>query len=132
MASLSKSQYIGRLTRDPELKKVQINGAEVAVVNFTIAVDEEVGQGTDFYNIVAWRGLAETVGKFMTKGRLVYVEGRSKTRKYLVTKEGVEFDNYVTETHATRVEFLDRAPQGQEAQDAPATATAGNAGGVPW
>lgn len=129
MASLSKSQYIGRLTRDPELKKVNIQGQEVPVVNFTIAVDKEVGEGADFYNIVAWRGLADTIARFMTKGRLVYVEGRATTRKYTVTKDGVEFENYVTETQATRVEFLDRAPQGQ---DAPATATAGNTDGVPW
>lgn len=144
MPSMSKSMYIGRLTRDPELKKINVRGEEVSVVNFTIAVDREVGEGADFYNIVAWRGLADTVKRFMTKGRLVYVEGRSQTRSYDVTKENVTFQNYVQETHATKVEFLDRAPQGQEAvQDTPVAQTAGggyqdygqqNQGGngIPW
>lgn len=117
MAGVAKSIFIGRLTRDPEFKKVQIRGEETSVVNFTIAVDKEVGEGADFYNIVAWRGLADTVARFLTKGRLVYVEGRPTTRSYDVVKEGVTFQNYVTEYHATKVEFLDRA----QSQDAPAT-----------
>lgn len=122
MAGFSKSIYIGRLTRDPEVKQVTIRGEQTTVANFTVAVDKEVGEGADFYNIVAWRGLAETVGKFLTKGRLVLVEGRSQTRQYDVTKEGVTFQNYVSETHATKVEFLDRGAQG--GQDAPAQAVA--------
>jgi single-strand DNA-binding protein len=123
MASLSKSIYIGRLTRDPEFKRVTIKGEEVSVANFTIAVDKEVGEGADFYNIVVWRTLADTVGRYLNKGRLIYVEGRTSTRSYNVTKEGVEFQNYVSETHATKVEFLDKAPQ-QGTQDAPVTIVA--------
>jgi single-strand DNA-binding protein len=122
-AQLSKSMYIGRLTRDPESKKVNVKGEETTVTSFTIAVDKERGDGADFYNIICWRGLADNVAKFMTKGRLVYVEGRSSTRSYPVTKEGVEFLNYITETNADKVEFLDRAPQ-QGTEDRPVVGVA--------
>src|SRR5437868_10831894 len=69
---------IGRLTRDPELRYVP-SGAPVA--NFTLAVDrpfrdQQGNRETDFIDIVAWRKLAEQVSQYMTKGRMVAVEGR--------------------------------------------------------
>lgn len=108
--ALSKTQVIGRLTKDPEVKTLNINGEETQVANFTVACDEDFGDGTDFYDVVAWRQLATTVGNYMKKGRLVYVEGRTKTRTYPITKEGVEFTGRSTEIRASRVDFLDKAP----------------------
>jgi single-stranded DNA-binding protein len=70
----------------------------------------------------------------------VYVEGRATQRSYDVEREGVKFQNYVYETHATKVEFLDRAPQ-QGTQDTPAARVAPQEpveavyapdGDVPW
>ena len=70
---------IGRLTRDPELR---YTSSGTAVVNFGIAVDrgfksnQPDGQTADFFNVVCWSRLAETVAEYMTKGRLVAVQGR--------------------------------------------------------
>lgn len=120
---LNRQTVIGRLTRDPEVKEVTVRGEKTWVANFSVASDEDRGQGTDYVNVVCWRQLAENVGKYLTKGRLVYVEGRPKTRSYPVKKDGVEFQNYVTEINADRVDFLDKADGTQK--DTPVAATAG-------
>jgi single-strand DNA-binding protein len=133
--SLSRTEFIGRLTKDPEVKTIQINGQETQVANFTVAVDEDFGEGTDFYDVVAWRQLADNVGKFLGKGRLVYVEGRTKQRTYPITKDGVEFTGRAIEVRANKVQFLDKAGdtgQGGQTQ-APAQNTApANNGPAPF
>lgn len=131
--ALSKTMVIGRLTKDPEVKTIQINGEDTQVANFSVAVDEDFGDSTDFYDVVAWRQLAGTVGKFLTKGRLVYVEGRTKTRTYPITKDGVEFTGRSTEIRATKIDFLDKAPTATQGTtntqptEQPATQNAGPA-----
>lgn len=75
---------IGNLTRDPEMRVTQ---AGVSVCNFSIAVnrkfkDANGNQQTDFFNIVAWRQLAELCGKFLMKGKKVAVVGSIQTRTY--------------------------------------------------
>lgn len=75
---LNKIILMGRLTRDPELRRTQ-SGTPVA--SFTVAVDRDFkGQDgekeTDFIDIVAWRNTAEFVSKYFTKGRMAVVEGR--------------------------------------------------------
>ena len=73
----------GRLTADPELKTTQ-NG--VSVCSFKIAVERRYKQGeerqADFINIVAWRGQAEFVSKFFSKGSMIGIEGSIQTRNY--------------------------------------------------
>lgn len=71
----------GRLTADPELKTTT-NG--VSVCSFNIAVDRGYGDNkqTDFINIVAWRGSAEFVSKYFSKGDAIGIEGSIQTRKY--------------------------------------------------
>lgn len=105
--SLSKTTIIGRLTRDPEVK--QIGNDNVSVANFTVAVDRDFGEGADFYDVVAWRKLAENIGQFLGKGRLVYVEGRIQKRTYTAkTPEGAEYPRDVWEIQADKVQFLDK------------------------
>lgn len=75
---LNKIILMGRLTRDPELRRT---GSGTAVTSFALAVDRDFkGQGgekeTDFIDIVAWRSTAEFVSKYFTKGRMAVVEGR--------------------------------------------------------
>ena len=75
---------MGRLTRDPELRRT---GSGVAVASFTLAVDRDyAAQGaekeTDFVDIVAWRSTAEFVSKYFTKGRMAVVEGRLQIRDW--------------------------------------------------
>lgn len=80
---------MGRLTRDPELRRAQ-SGA--AVTSFTLAVDRDFkGQDgqkeTDFIDVVAWRNTAEFVSKYFSKGRMAVVEGRLQIRDW-TDKEG--------------------------------------------
>lgn len=86
---LNKIFLMGRLTRDPELRR---SGSGTAVSSFSIAVDRDFkGQGgekeTDFIDIVAWRNTAEFVSKYFTKGRMAVVEGRLQIRDWK-DKEG--------------------------------------------
>ena len=104
---MNRVVLVGRLTRDPELRYTPSNRA---VCQFTIAIDRPfTNQATnqreaDFINIVAWDKTGENVGKFMTKGRLIAVEGRIQTRNY-DNNEGRKV--YVTEVVASNVQFLE-------------------------
>ena len=99
---------IGRLTRDPELRYTA-NG--IAMCTFSIAVNRpytnQAGERpADFIDIVAWRQLAENVANYMTKGRLVAVEGRLQTRTY-ENQEGQK--RKAVDVQADTVKFLDKA-----------------------
>jgi single-strand DNA-binding protein len=79
---MNKVMLVGRLTRDPELRKLP-SGKPVAT--FTIATNEYRGAGgerTEYHPCVAWDRLAEICGQFLTKGQLVDVEGRLQTRSW--------------------------------------------------
>ena len=81
---------MGRLTRDPELRRT---GSGIAVASFSLAVDRDFGsretgeKETDFIDIVAWRNTAEFVSKYFTKGRMAVVSGRLQIRNW-TDKEG--------------------------------------------
>ena len=76
---------MGRLTRDPELRRT---GSGVAVASFTVAVDRDFGgrdggeKETDFIDCVAWRQTGEFVSKYFTKGRMIVVSGRLQIRSW--------------------------------------------------
>ena len=81
---LNRIVLMGRLTRDPELRRTQ---SGTAVTSFSIACDRDFKtQGgekeTDFIDIVAWRGTAEFVSKYFAKGRMAIVEGRLQIRDW--------------------------------------------------
>ena len=81
---LNKIFIMGRLTRDPELRRTQ-NGT--AVTSFSLAVDRDFKNAdgtkdTDFIDVVAWRATAEFVAKYFTKGRMAVVEGRLQMRDW--------------------------------------------------
>ena len=86
---LNHITIMGRLTRDPELRRT---GSGTAVASFTVAVDRDrapEGQEreTDFIDCVAWRGTGEFVSKYFTKGRMIVVSGRLQIRGW-TDKEG--------------------------------------------
>lgn len=87
---LNKIFIMGRLTRDPELRHTQTG---TAVASFSLAVDrdfkdKQTGEKTtDFIDVVAWRGTAEYVSRYFTKGRQAVVEGRLQMRDW-TDKEG--------------------------------------------
>ena len=81
---LNRAVLMGRLTRDPELRRTPNN---VSVVTFTLAVDrnyqaDKNNRQADFINIVAWRYTAEFLAKYFSKGQLAAVEGSIQTRNY--------------------------------------------------
>ncbi|WP_319466266.1 single-stranded DNA-binding protein [uncultured Pseudodesulfovibrio sp.] len=113
--SMNKVILIGRLGQDP---KLSYTSSGQAVANFSLATDEgyrdkQTGQKverTEWHRVVAWRQAAEFVGNYLSKGRLVMVEGKLQTRKWQ-GQDGQ--DRYTTEIVADRVDGLDRAPEGQ-------------------
>ena len=82
---LNHITIMGRLTRDPELRRT---AGGTAVTSFSLAVDRDYkGQDgekeTDFIDVVAWRSTAEYVAKYYTKGRMAVVDGRLQIREWL-------------------------------------------------
>lgn len=110
----NRFEFIGRATKDAELKYTT---SGVAVANFSIAVDRDYKntQGerdTDFFDLTSFRGLAENnIAKYVTKGRLVRVEGKIQPRKY-ENSEGntVRVMDFIVED----IKYLDRSKQEQE------------------
>ena len=82
---LNHITIMGRLTRDPELRRTQ---SGVAVCSFSVAVDrdfqsrEASEKQTDFIDCVAWRQTAEFVSKYFSKGRMIVVDGTLQSRKW--------------------------------------------------
>ena len=82
---LNQIVIMGRLTRDPELRRT---GSGIAVASFSLAVDRDFGsreggeKETDFIDIVAWRNTAEFVSKYFAKGRMAVVTGRLQIRAW--------------------------------------------------
>lgn len=106
----SKTIAVGRLTKDPEVKHLTINGEQRTVCNFSIASDDSQAKDTDFYNVVVWGRRAEACGNNLHKGRLVLVEGRHKTRTN--TKDDGS-KQYFSEIRADEVKFLDSKNSGE-------------------
>ena len=107
---LNRIILMGRLTRDPELRRT---GSGTAVTSFSLAVDRDFKsqsgeKETDFIDIVAWRNTAEFVSKFFTKGRMAVVEGRLQIRDW-TDKEGNKRRS--AEVIADNVYFGDSKPK---------------------
>ena len=107
---LNRIVLMGRLTRDPELRKTQ---SDTPVCSFSLAVDRDYKKDgekkeTDFIDIVAWRATAEFVSKFFTKGRMAVVEGRLQIRDW-TDKEGNKRRS--AEVIADNVYFGDSKPK---------------------
>lgn len=102
---LNKITIMGRLTKDPELRRTN---SGTAVASFTIAVDRDFGEKkADFFNCVAWKGTGEFVSKHFTKGRPILISGRLETRQWTDKN-----DNKRTEVEvvAENVYFCDSKP----------------------
>ncbi|HAM29842.1 MAG TPA: single-stranded DNA-binding protein [Erysipelotrichaceae bacterium] len=102
---INRVVLIGRLTKDPELRKTQ---SGTSVVSYTIAVNrrsQTPGQpDADFINCVAWNKTAELMAQYLHKGSLIGVEGRIQTRSY-DNQQGQRV--YVTEVVTDSVQFLE-------------------------
>ena len=96
---------IGRLTRDPEIR--YISESQMAVATFTVAIDRPVRSGqekkTDFPRVTVFGRQAENCERFLSKGRLVGIQGRIQTGSY--DKGGQKV--FTTDIIADRIEFLE-------------------------
>ncbi|APG24267.1 single-stranded DNA-binding protein [Syntrophotalea acetylenica] len=108
--SVNKVILVGNLGKDPELR---YTASGTAVANFSLATTERFKdrdgnsqEKTEWHNIVAWRQLAEICGKYLTKGRQVYIEGKIQTRSY-EDRDGNK--RYITEIVADQMQMLGRA-----------------------
>ena len=105
--SMNRVTIMGRLTKDPELRRT---GNGIAVVSFSIAVErdhsskEDGTKETDFFYVTAWRSTAEFAAKYLSKGRMIGVDGRLQSRSY-EDKNGNRRD--VVEIMADRMYFAD-------------------------
>lgn len=113
MPSLNKVTIIGNTGQEPEMR---FTPGGKPVTSFSVATnwvftspEGERKQETEWFNIVAWNRLAEQCNQFLSKGKLVYVEGRLRTRSW----EGQDGLNHSkVEVIANRVVFLDRKGSG--------------------
>ena len=107
---MNKVYLIGNLTRDPEMRSTSTG---IPVCNFSIAVNRrkraDGQQETDFFNIVAWRQLAELCRRYLAKGRKVAVSGSIQTRTY-EAQDGSKRSAF--DIVADEVEFLSSAQAG--------------------
>ena len=131
---LNHITIMGRLTRDPELRRT---GSGVAVASFTIACDRDFApQGqekeTDFIDVVAWRQTGEFAAKYFAKGRMAIVSGRLQIRSW---KDKDGNNRKTAEVVADNIYFGDsKTDSNQGGYNAPApgySAPAGNYGSAP-
>jgi single-strand DNA-binding protein len=125
--SVNKVILVGRLGQDPEVRFTQ---GGTAVASLSVATDEtwkdqsgERQRRTEWHRVVAWRRLAEICGQYLSKGRLVYIEGKLQTRSWQ-DKEGNK--RYSTEIQADNLVMLSggRPEEGQAAPAAQPAAAA--------
>ena len=119
--SVNKWIGIGNLTKDVEIKYTP---SGVAVCNFSVACNErykdkggQQQEKVEFVNIVAWRQLAEICGKFLHKGKQVYLEGKFTTRKWQ-DRDGN--DRYSSEIVIDEMQMLGSKSDGQQSSPQPA------------
>ena len=106
MPSMNKVVLVGRLTKDPEMRYTT---SGLAVATFTLAVDRRFKsqsgeKQTDFFRCKAWRQTAEFVSSYVTKGRLVAIDGHIETSE-VVGQDGIK--KYFTDIVCEQVETLD-------------------------
>jgi len=114
MPALNRVQLIGRLGKDPETRYTP-TGKKVC--SFSLAVgrrwktsEGETRETTDWFNVDAWGRLGEICQEYLTKGRLVFIEGRLQTDRY---EQGGE-TRYFTRVVARQMQMLDQRHEEEE------------------
>ncbi|CAP18366.1 putative single-strand DNA-binding protein [Candidatus Phytoplasma mali] len=103
---INKVILVGRITKDPELRYVNL---DIPTVKFSLAVgrnftNKEGNKETDFISCVVWRKQAENLTKYITKGALLGIEGNIRTSSY-DAPDGTR--RYVTEVYCDSIQFLE-------------------------
>ncbi len=132
MSGINKVILIGRLGADPEIKNVS---AQQTVAHLRLATSEnwtdregKKQERTEWHRIVVWGKLAELCGKYLSKGRQVYVEGRLQTRSW---EDAQGQKRYATEVVAQTVQFLGAAGETRDTQSSSAGTSADSFGPEP-
>ena len=111
---INRVVMVGRMTRDPKLRRT---GSGAAVTSFTLALNRNYnsadGQQADYISCVVWNKVAENVAQYCSKGSLVGVEGRLRSRTY-DNAQGQRV--YVTEVVCDSVQFLETRAQRERNQ----------------
>ena len=114
MPALNRVQLIGRLGKDPETRYTTTG---INYCTFSVAVDRrwksaqgESREATDWFNIETWARLAEICQQYLTKGRLVFLEGRLQTDRWEKNGE----THYFTKIVANQMQILERKPEEPE------------------
>ncbi len=108
MSGINKVILVGHLGKDPEVRHLE---GGVSVASFPLATSESYNKDgrkveqTEWHNIVMWRGLADVAAKYLQKGKLVYIEGKLRTRSF-EDKTGIK--KYTTEIVAENFTVLGR------------------------
>src|SRR3954471_15605081 len=108
MSGINKVILVGHLGKNPDVRSLE---GGVAVASFPLATSETFNKDgrkveqTEWHNIVMWRGLADVAAKYLQKGKLVYIEGKIRTRSF-EDKEGIK--KYTTEVVAENFTMLGR------------------------
>ena len=109
MNGLNSLNIIGNVVRDAELKTVDCNGVPTPVCKFSVAVNENRGDGeeiTTYFDVTAWREYATKIAHWVQKGRKVHVSGAVRPNQY-VSNGGVRFSMQI---HNPTVILLDKKP----------------------
>jgi single-strand DNA-binding protein len=123
---INKVILVGNVGRDPEIKALP---SGVRLAKFSLATtdrrskDENGNPRTEWHNLVAWRGLADVVEQYVTKGKQLYIEGQIRTRSY--EQDGQK--KYFTEIHIQEMELLG----GRSSSDGGGFRDSGSGGGFP-
>ena len=135
--TLNLVQLIGRLTRDPDYRSLPNGGA---VCNLALATnwysrgaDGKTQENTDYHDVVVYnqmtRKLADTCSRYLAKGRLVYIQGKLRTRSW---DDAQGQRHWRTEVVANEVQFLERKPDGAPAGAPDAPPVQSGRPGVTW
>ena len=116
--SVNKVILIGRLGKDPEVRKIN---ATTTVCNFPLATNESYKnqdgsytEQTEWHNIVMWRGVAERAERILKKGSTIFVEGKLRTRSW---EDKENHKRYTTEIVVENFQLLDKREQSSTAQN---------------
>jgi single-strand DNA-binding protein len=108
MSGINKVILVGHLGKNPDVRTLD---GGVSVASFPLATSETFNKDgrkveqTEWHNVVMWRGLADVAAKFLQKGKLVYIEGKLRTRSF-EDREGIR--KYTTEVVAENFTLLGR------------------------
>jgi len=120
MSGINKVILVGHLGKDPEVRHLE---GGVSVASFPLATSETYNkegrkiEQTEWHNIVMWRGLADVASRYLQKGKLVYIEGKLRTRSF-EDKEGNK--KYTTEVVAENFTMLGRKSDFDNGNGSPA------------